>query len=592
MCLKRCILSNMKKIKATILSLPMRIQYTILITIAIVLLISSVITVNYAHNKDNMINTQIKNESAILALELENVEQYIRDLISFSVQTRFDTRFMRLIESNTALPEQEIEYLKEVMKGNYYTRNDLLSLGLYMQNQNMYIGRDYKKQHFNVLEQVSLNEEDKNAFLECNNSDYYMCILPSDREDTLCTFYHSIIQIDNRSSNAIIKADIKKTVVNKLLTSPLENGKFAVICYDNKLLFSGNSRLINSDNVLPEASDFAEGYSYITLQHEKYLVNYAKGNSYNVSIMSFTPYSAVTANLRELMWLSLLQGIIVFVIAFIVLYYLSRLVTSPLATLSDELEYVGKGNFGVPIDIKGSREISELSDSFNNMTIHIDELIKENYIVKLNEQSARLIALEAQMNPHFLYNTLQAISSEALTQNQPQIYEMITNLASILRYTVKGGDIVTLSEEMVHVKQYIALQKIRLNEHMTFSLDIATETQLLHIPKISIQTLVENAIIHGISGETSSIHINILSKIENDRMKIIVSDNGQGMNSEQLSKLYESFEQSISSIATVGIGLANLNSRLKILFDKGAGLTIHSSYGKGTTVIMELPIQQ
>lgn len=252
---------------------------------------------------------------------------------------------------------------------------------------------------------------------------------------------------------------------------------------------------------------------------------------------------------------------------------------------------VGDGDFRKVRYISGSKEISELTDSFNEMIEHIERLIEQNYVAEINEKTLRLTALEAQLNPHFLYNTLQAIGTEALLNDQPQINKMLTCLASNMRYSIKGGDLVSLKAEMTYVKNYILLQKIRLEDRLEVTLKTEEELENFLIPKISIQTLVENSIIHGMGLDSDSIAVAVKVWKEEEMIWISVADDGCGIDPVQLSQLQSSFKDYLKPGEVGKIGIANLYSRLQILYQGKAKLEISSVLGKGTTIVLKIPVE-
>ena len=223
------------------------------------------------------------------------------------------------------------------------------------------------------------------------------------------------------------------------------------------------------------------------------------------------------------------------------------------------------------------------------MVSHIDELINQNYVSEINEKTARLAALEAQLNPHFLYNTLQAIGTEALLNDQPQINRMLASLAANLRYSIKGGDPVRLKDEIVYVNNYIMLQKIRFEERLHVQIGISGEYDNFLIPKISIQTLVENSILHGFDDTTESISIHIRASRKGDLLQIQVTDDGCGIDEPHLKELKSEFQNYLTPGHIGKIGLANLYSRLQILYQGKASLEIESSPHQGTSVTLLLP---
>ena len=226
------------------------------------------------------------------------------------------------------------------------------------------------------------------------------------------------------------------------------------------------------------------------------------------------------------------------------------------------------------------------------MILHINDLINKNYISQINEKTARLIALEAQLNPHFLYNTLQAISTEAILSGNKKIPPMINAIASMLRYSIKDGDFSLLEQELKYVSDYLFLQQSRFDEHLGYELLIDEETRKITIPKISILTLVENSILHGMEEEVSQIRIWVETSLEDDLLKICVRDNGCGMNPEKLDALKSRLRESVEHRNETGIGLTNLYSRLTLLYNGLADMKIESTYLKGTAVTLLIPYEE
>ena len=294
--------------------------------------------------------------------------------------------------------------------------------------------------------------------------------------------------------------------------------------------------------------------------------------------------------LRSILRTNILTGVLLWFVVSVLIYILLRLSTRPLDRLSQQMVKAGDGNFSPVSGIGGSREISDLADSYNDMVRHIDRLIRQNYLSEINEKTSRLAALEAQLNPHFLYNTLQAIATEALVNDQPQIYDMITSLAANLRYSIKGGDLVSLQSEITYVKNYLLLQKTRLEDRLQVSFDVDKSLLQAMIPKISIQILVENAILHGMGTETDSITIAIQVLRHDKYLCAIVSDNGCGIPADQLQQMKASFQNFLHPDSAGKIGLANLNSRLHLLYEEDATLEIQSIESEGTRITMLIPV--
>lgn len=230
-----------------------------------------------------------------------------------------------------------------------------------------------------------------------------------------------------------------------------------------------------------------------------------------------------------------------------------------------------------------------LSESFNYMTRHIDRLIEKNYLAEINEKTAQLVALEAQLNPHFLYNALQAVATEALLVDQPAIYRMITALSSNLRYTVKGGERVRLLDEMNYVGNYILLQAVRMGDALAVEKRVAEDTGELAVPRLSVQTLVENAIEHGAAGGRETLHIELSTERRDETLVIRVHDDGCGIPAEKLSRLRERLLSPALPTKGESVGLINLSNRIRIMYGARASLTVASGEGSFTEVTLLLP---
>ena len=308
-----------------------------------------------------------------------------------------------------------------------------------------------------------------------------------------------------------------------------------------------------------------------------------------MQLVSFCPMQQIDTQISFILKSSLLLGMVTWLLAALATFVIVRLTTAPLTAFSRRMKEVGNGNFSPIEENGGSRELLALSRSFNEMVSHIDELINQNYVSEINEKTARLAALEAQLNPHFLYNTLQAIGTEALLNDQPQINRMLASLAANLRYSIKSGDPVRLKDEIVYVNNYIMLQKMRFEERLHVQIEISDEYDNFLIPKISIQTLVENSILHGFGDTTESISIRIHASRKDELLQIQVKDDGCGIDEAHLQELKSEFQNYLTPGHIGKIGLANLYSRLQILYQGKASLEIESSPHHGTAVTLLLP---
>ncbi|MCM1123666.1 MAG: sensor histidine kinase [Eubacterium sp.] len=566
------------------------VQLTLFMILITTLVSGYLIYKDYTSTRSLTINNQIDTTRTILKLEVENLDNYLSELANFCIQPYYDSRFTRIVEQDTPLTSDQISYAKQQMYYYYYTRSDILNYELYLLHQKLSVGRSGSEQHFTSREAEPEGAAD--ALRECEENPLNRSIKTSGL--TNLVYYHSLFQVKGKVRQAVVRLELDSSYAKSLLENHAAHGEVIAFFNDNgELLFS------NHPDYFPENISFVtlmsqkerqpKGYDTLTLAEEPFLCVESKSASSGISLVSLTPLSYIDSQIGQLRSSIIASGIGVWLVTVLMIYMLLRLLTIPLKMLAAQMQRTGEGDFRTQIHAEGSQEIRHLSDSFNSMVAHIDQLIRRTYVAELSEKDARLAALEAQLNPHFLYNTLQAVSTEALVNGQPQIHKMITALASGLRYTIKGDTLVPLQREMSYVDNYIFLQKIRMDDSLTFSSDIDPETLDCLIPKISIQTLVENSIIHGKSNSIKTICIEVSARYHEGTVTITVQDNGCGIAKDQLSKLYADFDRQENTGKYGGIGLANLHSRLKLLYDAPASLTIETKEAEYTRITLFLP---
>ena len=581
-----------KKVRLQRKNIPLWSQLLLLITLVTALLISFILVRDYKKNKDYVMEQQISTSNRLLDLEMQNLEQYIRDLTSFCLLPLYDSQFTQALNSRISFTPSQAKNNKELIQSGYFSRSDLEGYQIYFCNQDQTYGRVGSSQHVTLLPDSTLSQEEGTAISASGK--YYNAIESSLNRNCFFSFYQTLIRIQDRSQQAVVRIDVDTSYARSLNRKHQNHNEF--ICVFNRdadLLYSGNT------SVLPDAkadssqilSALSENESFlISLAGIDYLGVLCKSVPYGLTLLSLLPMDNLHQQLRSILRTNILTGVLLWFVVSVLIYILLRLSTRPLDRLSQQMVKAGDGNFSPVSGIGGSREISDLADSYNDMVRHIDRLIRQNYLSEINEKTSRLAALEAQLNPHFLYNTLQAIATEALVNDQPQIYDMITSLAANLRYSIKGGDLVSLQSEITYVKNYVLLQKTRLEDRLQVSFDVDESLLQAMIPKISIQILVENAILHGMGTETDSIAIAIQVLRHDKYLCAIVSDNGCGIPADQLQQMKASFQNFLHPDSAGKIGLANLNSRLHLLYKVDATLEIHSIESEGTRISMLIPV--
>ena len=269
---------------------------------------------------------------------------------------------------------------------------------------------------------------------------------------------------------------------------------------------------------------------------------------------------------------------------------LAKHITRPLRELEMNMREVQDGNFSVRETHGGSKEVESLSRSFQVMVTRIEDLMEEVRLTEAVKRQRELDALQAKINPHFLYNTLDSVVWMAETGNNQGVVKMVTSLASLFRISIaKGHDTITLKEELSHVESYLDIQAMRYKDKFRFSISLPAELENAPTIKLIIQPIVENSIYHGIKYLQEEGNIEIKAEETDGKIRITVRDNGVGMSPEVLASLLDKSKEHDHISDGNGIGLINIDERIRLSYGEEYGLSIESEPDEGTTVTITIP---
>ncbi len=277
-------------------------------------------------------------------------------------------------------------------------------------------------------------------------------------------------------------------------------------------------------------------------------------------------------------------------------WLISASIYQPIKKLHDVTTTITKNDLRALVTSKNVNEITELGISFNIMIGRIRELLDSKVKEQENLQKAELKALQAQINPHFLYNTLDTIVWMAETNNNAQVIEIVRALSSFFRIALsKGRDWIPIRQEIEHVRSYLQIQKIRYRDILDFQIDVDENILDGTILKLTMQPLAENALYHGIKNKRNGGMIWVRARKNGlNQVLLEVQDNGVGFTPYRLAKIQERLSDELFEISQTGegFGLANVNKRIKLYYGKEYGLSIESQYQEGTRVTVVIPLQE
>jgi len=319
-----------------------------------------------------------------------------------------------------------------------------------------------------------------------------------------------------------------------------------------------------------------------------------------IKVISIIPVDGLLSKVNQLKQIAIWLFLIALMISLALLYMVSTGLTKRLFLMANGIRRMNMERLEPLRGIQGNDEIGYLGRVFNDMIVRINNLIEDEYKselkrkeLQLKTKESELYALQAQINPHYLFNTLHAISGSLLAKGDQQNAEIVRLFAQSFRNLLKKKDqIVPLSEELEIVDTYLRVQGIRFGERLIYEIDVRVEADQLLIPRLSLQTIVENAIIHVMEKKMgiTVIFIEVKSTSSGDCL-ISVEDNGSSLSDDNRKFIHHKLHEEPDLAGDQQIGLKNIHRRLQILFGENYGLEIESEMGIGTKITMKLPLQ-
>ncbi|EMS69375.1 sensor histidine kinase [Ruminiclostridium cellobioparum] len=378
---------------------------------------------------------------------------------------------------------------------------------------------------------------------------------------------------------------LKKASSTKNSVTYIQNSKNEIISSSSEKI---NNNWIFDSNELENYSKNGMYYGTRDLGKEHVILACQKLPNSDWTLVSITPFSEITAVGKELQNQMLLMFLLISTAAYILAYVISSSITKNISLLLKNIRLLKKGDFNIEITTKSNDEIGELIENFNSMSARLKFLVDEQYRIGLEAKNAELLALQAQINPHFLYNTLDMINWSAINNNVPEISDTVQTLSRFYKLSLsKGSNIIPIRNEIEHVKMYMEIQNMRFENIFDFQVHIDEEVYQYTTIKIILQPIVENSVLHGIlQKDDRSGLILITGHVSEGVITLKVQDNGIGIKPEKLKTI---LTHESNTSGTHGYGVRNINERIKLFYGEQYGLEYNSVPGKGTTVIIRIP---
>jgi Predicted signal transduction protein with a C-terminal ATPase domain len=543
-----------------------------------------------------------------------NVTTIIENYVFYSAKQSFEQadsfltyKFYNILEKSNVLLNNNL--FVEIMSSDpssdlpeqVKNSNDLSLMLTSLENE-----VDIKNVKLYISDDFIYSKDSKNIFgiNSIKNTEWYSILMKSqknflwspsawlDKDDVLA--YSKKIFDPNDYSKYVgtIRFDFpRQDIVNILSKANTINDSLSyILCSDGDIFAASSQSLLNKYDIdqgafLKYLQD--DEWATATYNQEKVLVTYRLIKNTDLYMVNIIPFESLVRESRKIRNFALVLLIIISTIAYAFAYFISYSITKKINLLATKMRDIHNGKL-LLVDIPhGNDEIGGLIDDYNFMTGKLSELIKEQYMSGQRLKNSELRVLQAQINPHFLYNTLDMINWYALKNSGSEIVTIVESLAKFYKLSLnKGSDLIPLKDELTHVQSYFKIQQFRY-KHIELNVIVSEDLLDLTILKIIIQPIVENAILHGIlCKESKSGTVNISVQSENDLLIIKITDDGIGITPEKLEKVFTS---NVESKTGSSFGVRNTQERIQLHYGSEYGLKYSSEIGIGTTVEIRIP---
>ncbi|MGJ9384506.1 cache domain-containing sensor histidine kinase [Salipaludibacillus sp. CF4.18] len=419
------------------------------------------------------------------------------------------------------------------------------------------------------------------------------------QNDDVVSVVRAVVDPYTQEVQGVILIDLKLRVIAETLVDVRlgKTGYLMVVDDQNQNIYLPDDPLIDT---IP--NDWLEGKNSGTFSKEinsqKLQFIFQKSSFANWTTIGVFPAEETIFEMREIRFylVVFVFGLMLFGIP--VSYFLSNSISKPISQLMTFMRKAEGGNLNVRYKEKRDDEIGLLGRSFNKMLTQINHLLRLTERHERQKREAEFRSLQANINPHFLYNTLDTIQWMARKQKAEDVAEVVESLAKLFRIGLsQGRDTITLTEEIDHIESYLMIQKTRYREKLNYHIDVDGGTRSLYVLKFILQPIIENAIYHGIKERRGPGHISVKAKEIEDQLMIVIQDDGVGMSELKLQEMRHTLSEAIMRTENQGdtrdkkgYGMLNVQARIKLAFGDRYGMYIQSEEKVGTKVEISLPI--
>lgn len=575
--------------------LAILIPFTLLLTVT--LLIALVITLSYTEKE--VLENSTDYTTRLIKQVHRDVDSYLTYMENISILVSRNPEVRSYMSERGNAPEDTELYNNIVLQLNTVldTRRDISNIGI-LAPDGRYIINDGECRMNSHIQWAKMDWYQK---IYAGNQKYltssHVQNIIENRYSWVVTMSRAIYDSVNENVLGIFFIDLNYDAIRNLCESNNlgKDGYVFIMDLNGNIIYHPNQQLLYND-LKTECIDeiLACDEDHFTTTDEKgnkILYAISKSDTYDWMVVGAVNTSELTKNKEQTQRLYWMIFVLLLSIAILISFGLSAAITKPIKRLSNSMKRAQEGQLErALVEVHDEAELGSLAETFNGMIVTIEQLMKQNSYEQKQKRISELKALQAQINPHFLYNTLDSIIWMAEDGQTDDVVLMTSSLAKLLRQSISNEkEFVTIREEIDYIRHYLIIQKMRYKDKLTYEINIDPDIQFCDILKLVVQPLVENAIYHGIKYKDGIGFIQVVGYRINEDICLEVIDNGAGITPEKLEHL---FEPNCSHPKKNGVGIINVQERLRMQYGEPYGLYYKSRPSEGTRVKILIPYIQ
>ncbi|MWV47220.1 HAMP domain-containing protein [Paenibacillus sp. HJL G12] len=573
-----------RRIKMKFANVRLRHKFFFIFLLVIILPFSILVYYSYTSTRSTITGQTYTALDVTLAQINTNVEKRLEYYNQLSNILYMDAQLRNYLSTDYEQAYYYLDafqYINRTLPSLMTLNSNIQNITIYTDNKTLYTDEQYVK----YMEE--LPEALKGKALRAAGNTVYTHTDDYKSSDAHFTLARSLSYFSLQHPYGILAFDISDSELYSLIKMENNNKSVYIIDEDGRLISTGDqtlksNRLYDLYPIQQAMQDKSGHFDLKTGGQERYFTYKKLSNGWSTVIT--VPYDELLSSANKATKRIIWYSVITIGIAILLLYITTKMLTKRIEVLLQQIRKVERGDFRLSITPMGHDEIGQLSFAFNKMASTIQTLIRDVYMKEIAMKESELNTLQAQINPHFLYNTLSSISSLALKEGAGQVHRMVNYLAKYYRVSLnKGKRIILVEQEINLVKNYVAIQDIRFRGKLHMHYDLDEELFQRTTIKLILQPFIENCINHAMWDE-SGININIKLKRDGEDILLKVIDDGIGMTAERLDHTLQ------KTGSGSGYGIKNVDDRIKLTYGERYGIAMFSRPGIGTSVTIRIPV--